>query len=97
MQPQKNIISGLAEIREGEARKHKFTSATTNHSYTMSLIAHLFVTGALYLNDCPAQYLLPIYLIVSGVFGLLSGSSSGGQRFSRSESYRQSLNVCILS
>jgi len=24
-------------------------------------------TGAIYLDDCPAQYLLPIYLLVAGV------------------------------
>jgi len=51
----------------------------------MALPVAEIVIGALYLNDCPAQYLLPIYLIVSGVFGLLSGSSSGGQRFSRNK------------
>ena len=41
-------------------------------------------TGALYLKECPAQRLLPIYLIVSGVFSLISGSSSSWNRYASS-------------
>ncbi|XP_041842617.1 transmembrane protein 272-like [Melanotaenia boesemani] len=29
--------------------------------------------GSVYLNDCPRQQYIPIYLIVSGVFGLILG------------------------
>ncbi|OWF55882.1 uncharacterized protein LOC110454841 [Mizuhopecten yessoensis] len=35
--------------------------------------------GASYLHDCPAQRLIPIYLIVAGVFGTLKGLGLMGQ------------------
>ncbi|XP_067944577.1 transmembrane protein 272-like [Watersipora subatra] len=38
------------------------------------------VIGSLYLGQCSAQYLLPIYLIVSGVFGVATGSCGSVQR-----------------
>jgi len=36
--------------------------------------------GSLYLKDCPSERLLPIYLIVGGVFAIISGGCCGGQR-----------------
>ncbi|KAF6021251.1 hypothetical protein EB796_020444 [Bugula neritina] len=38
------------------------------------------VIGSLYLKDCPSERLLPIYLIVGGVFAIISGGCCGGQR-----------------
>ncbi|XP_067944582.1 transmembrane protein 272-like [Watersipora subatra] len=35
------------------------------------------VIGAKYLHDCPAEKYLPIYLIVLGVFSMVSGGSGG--------------------
>ena len=36
----------------------------------------MVVIGSLYVNDCPLQRYIPIYLIVGGVFGLLKNLSS---------------------
>ncbi|KAL1262347.1 hypothetical protein QQF64_007612 [Cirrhinus molitorella] len=36
-------------------------------------IIPFFITGAIYLHDCPKQPYIPIYLLVSGVFALVLG------------------------
>ena len=36
----------------------------------------LLISGSLYLHDCPAQRLIPIYLIVAGAFSLVKDLSS---------------------
>lgn len=33
----------------------------------------MIVIGTIYLHDCPAERMIPIYLIVAGCFGLVSG------------------------
>ncbi|XP_067943840.1 transmembrane protein 272-like isoform X2 [Watersipora subatra] len=38
------------------------------------------VIGSKYLYDCPAERYLTIYLIVSGVFSIISGCTSGGSK-----------------
>ena len=32
----------------------------------------LIILGAIYLDDCPAQRLIPIFLVVNGVFSIVS-------------------------
>ena len=43
--------------------------------YMMPDVTHLFThippTGAVYLNDCPGQPFIPVYLLVLGAFVLL--------------------------
>ncbi|XP_060606648.1 transmembrane protein 272-like isoform X2 [Ruditapes philippinarum] len=40
----------------------------------------MIVMGAIHLNDCPAERMIPIYLIVGGSFGILKNLLSIGQR-----------------
>jgi hypothetical protein len=48
--------------------------------YLLCFFSFLFNTGAIHLNDCPAERMIPIYLIVGGSFGILKNLLSIGQR-----------------
>jgi len=41
----------------------------------------MIAIGSVYLNQCPCERFIPIYLIVGGVFGIIRNISSMGQRF----------------
>ena len=38
------------------------------------------VAGSIYLDDCPRERYIPIYLIVAGVFGLVKALLNSGQQ-----------------
>ena len=48
-----------------------------NDKYAVTFnLSHPSHTGAVYLNDCPQQHYIPIYLLVLGTFALLLGVPS---------------------
>lgn len=58
----------LSNIRE---RKVPPGMSVTGIIITAVMAIASISVGSVYFNDCPAQYLIPYYLIISGVAGLL--------------------------
>jgi len=57
------------------------------------------VIGSKFLKDCPSEHYLPIYLIVMGVFSIISGCSGGGSKAANrgeeeSEDNKSTLGSC---
>ena len=58
-----------------------FTIIINSQWYKDDLICCCFCCkGAIHKNDCPAERMIPIYLIVGGSFGIIKNLSSLGQR-----------------
>ncbi|KAH9489786.1 hypothetical protein Btru_036549 [Bulinus truncatus] len=55
----------------------------------MAVPVSMIVMGALYKNDCPAEHMIPIYLIVAGSFGSAKTLFSLFQRCRMSEEERE--------
>src|SRR6218665_2884804 len=52
-----------------------------------------FSTGSIYINDCPRQQYIPIYLIVGGCAGVFKTALSLGQRIKNRIERRDTDNI----
>ncbi|CAH3021083.1 unnamed protein product, partial [Porites evermanni] len=59
---------------------------------TFPLQIAMIVMGAKYKDDCPAENMIPIYLIVAGSAGLFSICCAGGVRCTSQEDDQQTVN-----